>query len=1139
MGLTGAQGAQGIQGFSGPTGATGPQGTIGVTGATGAQGPVGTNGTNGTNGISAYQVWLNAGNLGTETQFLSSLQGVQGIQGTAGTTGIQGPQGIQGPAGAQGIQGTTGATGLQGPQGIQGPEGAQGIQGITGQTGPQGPAGLLSNGTNAGNTPYWNGTQWIVNNSNIHNNGSGVGIGTNNPNTSAKLDISSSTQGFLPPRMTTNQRDAITSPAIGLVIYNTSTNCLNFYIGNGWNETCGNPILPSGTVTTINCGTATNTGTLTQGTAASGVSSSIPYTGGNGGSHSGQTITSTGVTGLTATLSSGIFANGNGTLVYSITGTPSASGTASFAISIGGQTCTLNLSVANNLVTQYPAGSVFCASGPTAIVDVTNPTTGKIWMDRNLGASQAATSSTDVNSYGDLYQWGRGNDGHQCRNSTTTTTLSSTDTPGNGNFILVINEPRDWRSPQNANLWQGMNAINNPCPTGYRIPTETELNTERLSWSSNTSAGAFASSLKLPMAGYRYDSNGFLGGAGNDGNCWSSSVINTNSRRLSFNSTASIGESLRSTGISIRCIKDASAITGTVDSINCGTATNTGALTQGTAASGVSTSVPYTGGNGGSHSGQTITSTGVTGLTATLAAGIFENGAGSIVYNITGTPSTSGTASFALNIGGQTCTLNITVANNLVTQYPVGSVFCASGPTAIVDVTNPSTGKIWMDRNLGASQAATSSTDVNSYGDLYQWGRGSDGHQCRNSITTTTLSSTDQPGNGNFIIAGYNDWRTPSNTNLWQGINSINNPCPSGYRIPTLSELSAERSSWSSINSIGAFASPLKFSISGFRSDSNGNAINVGDIGFVWSSTITSTDRYYLDFGNSGSNMSIAGPSNGRSVRCVKDASAITGTLGSINCGSATNTGTLTQGTAASSVSSSVPYTGGNEGSHSGQTITSTGVTGLTATLSSGTFANGNGTLVYNISGTPSASGTASFALNIGGQTCNLNITVNPQVNALSIGDLHQGGIIFYLNGSGGGLIAALYPTGEPRREWGCFGTAITGADGSALGTGAQNTIDIEVGCSSAWAANWCSFLTLDGYNDWYLPSRDELELMYLNIGQGNALGLGNVGGFLNVYYWSSSEMGNNLAWFKNFGNGFQDGAFKYDAHYVRAVRTF
>jgi hypothetical protein len=178
-------------------------------------------------------------------------------------------------------------------------------------------------------------------------------------------------------------------------------------------------------------------------------------------------------------------------------------------------------------------------------------------MDRNLGASQVATSSTDANAYGDLYQWGRRADGHQCRNSATTSTLSSTDQPAHGSFITINSGNYDWRSPQNTNLWQGVNGINNPCPSGYRLPTETELNAERLSWSSNNSAGAFASPLKLPVTGYRTNSNGSLFDVGSLGYYWSSSVSSTLSRNLYFNSSlANMHSSNRAHGLSVRCLKD-------------------------------------------------------------------------------------------------------------------------------------------------------------------------------------------------------------------------------------------------------------------------------------------------------------------------------------------------------------------------------------------------------------------------------------------------------------------------------------------------------------------------------------------------------------------------------------------------------
>ena len=211
----------------------------------------------------------------------------------------------------------------------------------------------------------------------------------------------------------------------------------------------------------------------------------------------------------------------------------------------------------NSLIAQYPPGSIFCTSGPTQIVPVLNPITGKTWMDRNLGASQVATSSTDALAYGDLYQWGRRADGHQCRNSATTSTLSSTDQPANGSFITINSGNYDWRSPQNNNLWQGVNGVNNPCPSGYRLPSETELNAELASWSSNNAAGAITSPLKLPMAGYRSESSGLLINVGNYGSCWSSTVISTDARGLGFNSSiALIGSDGRAAGGPVRCIKN-------------------------------------------------------------------------------------------------------------------------------------------------------------------------------------------------------------------------------------------------------------------------------------------------------------------------------------------------------------------------------------------------------------------------------------------------------------------------------------------------------------------------------------------------------------------------------------------------------
>jgi hypothetical protein len=166
--------------------------------------------------------------------------------------------------------------------------------------------------------------------------------------------------------------------------------------------------------------------------------------------------------------------------------------------------------------------------------------------------------------------------------------------------------------------------------------------------------------------------------------------------------------------------------------------------------------------------------------------------------------------------------------------------------------------------------------------------------------------------------------------------------------------------------------------------------------------------------------------------------------------------------------------------------------------------------------------------------------------SCIVIGSSYVGGIVFYLDGNGGGLIAA--PSDQSiDAEWGCYGTSILGADGTAIGTGNQNTIDIvNANCSpntsgNLIAANICDTLTLGGYSDWFLPSKDELNEMYLNIGQGNALGLGNIGGFSTNVYRSSTEAAANVAWGQYFFDGHQGGYNKYfyfNAS-VRAVRAF
>ena len=293
-----------------------------------------------------------------------------------------------------------------------------------------------------------------------------MGIGTTSPNISAQLDVSSTTKGLLPPRMTFLQRNAIVEPAAGLQI---------------WCTDCG----INGEMQAFNGATWSNF---------------------NGGTTSSPVINS-----------SNAYCDGH-------------------------------------YITQ--------------VVELTS-STGVIWMDRNLGASRAANSTTDYLAYGCLYQWGRGNDGHASISWTdattgiavngTTTTLSSTDSPSNALFIEnFTTPPYDWRSNNNNTRWQTTDQINNPCPTGFRVPNNAQYTAEFTAYGITNAAKAFSNGpsggFKLVLSGYR--TSGAIEDEGSIGNYWTNSLSTSSSiSRTITSSSSSSTNNNRAFGMSVRCIK--------------------------------------------------------------------------------------------------------------------------------------------------------------------------------------------------------------------------------------------------------------------------------------------------------------------------------------------------------------------------------------------------------------------------------------------------------------------------------------------------------------------------------------------------------------------------------------------------------
>jgi hypothetical protein len=160
-----------------------------------------------------------------------------------------------------------------------------------------------------------------------------------------------------------------------------------------------------------------------------------------------------------------------------------------------------------------------------------------------------------------------------------------------------------------------------------------------------------------------------------------------------------------------------------------------------------------------------------------------------------------------------------------------------------------------------------------------------------------------------------------------------------------------------------------------------------------------------------------------------------------------------------------------------------------------------------------------------------INFTTVPTI---AIGQTYEGGLIFYVDATGQhGLIAAEKDQGT--LNWGCQYTLISGTS-TALGTGLANTNAIVNQCPKAnIAARICADLVLNGKTDWYLPSKDELNLLHQN------LYLRNIGNLQTHRYWSSSQYNAQFAYCQLFNLNLNQLYYDKDliAYPVRAIRTF
>jgi uncharacterized protein (TIGR02145 family) len=416
-------------------------------------------------------------------------------------------------------------------------------------------------------------------------------------------------------------------------------------------------VVPVGAIATLNCSSATHNGTLVAGVAAASVNSVVPYTGGNGGSFNGRIFSSTGVTGLTASILGGTFSNGSGNLTFNISGTPNAIGAANFSVTLGGKTCSFS-----RIVNQGSISSLNCSASNNFGTLVkgqpaSSETKSVVYYDGGNGGLYNGQTVSSIGVLGltaTLLPGKFAIGGQQL-----TYTISGTPTTsGIASFALNIG---------------GRSCILNR--TVYPSGTISTLSCNSPTHSGTLISGKLTSGGVSSSISYSGGNGGFYNGqtvtssgvTGLTAVLLSGILANGSGNLIYYISGTPASSGAANFTISVggkSCVFSRTVVPGSITGLSCTSATQSGNLVKNVAAIGVSTSVPYTGGNGGSYPSVSVPSIGVTGLTANLAAGNFLSGNGSLNFTISGTPTASGIANFSISIGGRSCTFYRSVAND-------------------------------------------------------------------------------------------------------------------------------------------------------------------------------------------------------------------------------------------------------------------------------------------------------------------------------------------------------------------------------------------------------------------------------------------------------------------------------------------
>ena len=539
-------------------------------------------------------------------------------------------------------------------------------------------------------------------------------------------------------------------------------------------------------------------------------------------------------------------------------------------------------------------------------LSVINPITGRKWLNNNLGAEyanatdpngnykpeQQATASNDYKAYGSLFQWGRKADGHELINWTDAThgtgkynvTSTKADTPSNS---LFIKSSKDWRGTQDDTLWANKSSSNNVCPAGYRLPMnpnnasdgENEWYREIQTFATKDISGAFGSVLKLTMPGFRDPSSGRVRDEVTDARYWFGSSNGKAAHSLDIESSVldhtANTHSTRANGFSVRCIKNQTFLEKAPNTL-----------------------LEIANEHNRHNSVLTVAQ-----LKAVIPVLNNIDEANEKWYQsyIEGTDTHFSTPATIDEVQSMIDEVNgFRLPNNAILDRNFYKKTNGKFEHRFVylPITNDTTGKTWLNNNLGAeyanlnsnhyelSKQATASDDYLAYGSLFQWGRKADGHELINWTNgstgrgkyNTTIRKSDTPSNSLFIT-GSKNWRVHQNDTLWANESSVNNICPVGYRLPhnlngsnSANEFYQEIQTWTSQNSSGALESSLKLPIPGYRNYSDGRVYAEGRFGYYWSGSVNGSNARNMYFYSGDMNFNDDNTiSHGYSVRCIKN----------------------------------------------------------------------------------------------------------------------------------------------------------------------------------------------------------------------------------------------------------------------------